>query len=92
MEEAQLPSWFVLLLRWEEIRGYATAHGIPWPISQHKEHVLEEFARVYRAHGLDKGVDPVSAGQDWGLNEHTAPPQLPCFAENVMQNGTCRVV
>ena len=92
MEEAQLSSWFVLLLRWEEMRQHARDHNIPWPVAEDKKTVLDEFARVYRANGLDKGVDPVSAGQDWGLNEHTAPPQLPCFAENVMQNGTCRVV
>ena len=92
MEEAQLSSWFVLLLRWEEMHSYAQVHDIPWPVSEDRLVALNEFARIYRANGLDKGADPVSAGQDWGLNEHTAPPQLPCFAENVMQNGSCRVV
>jgi len=97
LEEAQLGSWFVLLLRWDEMRNYSAAHSVTWPVAETRARALEEFARVYRAHGLDQGVlGPASAvltyGQDWGMNEHTTPPQLGCFAENVMGNGTCKVV
>ena len=82
---------FVLLLRWDEMRAYAKANQVQWPVHNSKATVLEEFARIYRANGLDVGACPGEPG-DWGLNEHTTPPQLACMAENVMGNGTCRVV
>eukprot|EP01047_Picozoa_sp_COSAG01_P044196 COSAG01_NODE_3979_length_5471_cov_3.013217_6_plen_109_part_00 len=73
---AGLGSTYVLLLRWAEMKQYADAHDITWPTSSNKSAALDEFSRIYRQAGLDKGVFPVTAGQDWGINEHTPPPQL----------------
>lgn len=48
LEGARLSGLFVLLLRWDEMRSYAKAHQIVWPVSEQKGQVLEDFARVYR--------------------------------------------
>eukprot|EP01047_Picozoa_sp_COSAG01_P034903 COSAG01_NODE_2644_length_7322_cov_10.222899_4_plen_678_part_00 len=53
---AELPTLYVILLRWQYVRAWAKAHKQPWPLSPNITVVYEGFAKVYRVHGMDKGV------------------------------------
>jgi hypothetical protein len=44
---------YVALLRWNEMKAWASANGIPWPLSDTALHTFADFADVYNAAGMN---------------------------------------
>jgi hypothetical protein len=63
---AELPTLYVILLRWEYVTAWAKAHSQPWPLSSNISAVYEGFARTYRARGMDQCVWCERPGENCG--------------------------
>ena len=53
---AQLPTLYVILIRWDYMVKWADANGHAWPLPRNISEVYESFASVYRRRGMDHNV------------------------------------
>jgi hypothetical protein len=53
---AELPTLYVILVRWSSMRAWAAARRYPWPLSENISAVYDGFAQTYTEHGMDVGV------------------------------------
>eukprot|EP01050_Picozoa_sp_SAG11_P016661 SAG11_NODE_2302_length_3548_cov_2.637866_3_plen_687_part_00 len=53
---AELPTLYVILIRWASVRAWAAAHGQRWPLSEDISVVYNRFAQTYTEHGMDVSV------------------------------------
>ena len=49
---AKLTVYYVILLRWDTIKAFATQHSVDWPLEATKLAAFGEFARVYKENGM----------------------------------------
>jgi hypothetical protein len=52
----ELGTMYVVLLRWDEMRAWASAQNLPWPVTDSKELALAAFGSQYRRSGMDHRV------------------------------------
>ena len=54
---AELPTLYVIMLRWQYVRAWAVQNNRTWPLaSTNISDVYQSFADTYRQHGMDDGV------------------------------------
>ena len=54
VQVAQLPTIYVFLLRWSEMRGKAKAAKVAWPMLEHPQAALEHFKKIAQAKGVTR--------------------------------------
>ena len=54
VQVAQLPILYTLMVRWNEMRGAATAAKTPWPVSDDPAEVLAGFKKTAKAKGMTR--------------------------------------
>ncbi|EGD82397.1 hypothetical protein PTSG_03040 [Salpingoeca rosetta] len=52
VDRTKLAAYYIILLRWDEMRAFAAAAKYPWPIEPKKKNAFNEFARVYHLEGI----------------------------------------
>ena len=53
VKKARLPTDFVMLERWDELRSAAAQSGQPWPLPASKQQAFQDFAAQAAAERLD---------------------------------------
>jgi hypothetical protein len=48
VDVAKVSVYYVVLLRWEEVQGFATNESVPWPWEPTKHAAWQEFTRVWK--------------------------------------------
>ena len=76
LRTAKMSTLYVVLLRWDEVRDYANAHGIKWP---YKETTLQSAFQAFSSIYEESGATLLSeAGHDLGwLKKAAKVPSLP---------------
>jgi len=49
VQRGKLPTHYVLLVRWSELRGWARSHGVAWPAPPTKRATYEDFMQQKNA-------------------------------------------
>ena len=62
---AKLPTLYVVLLRWHELREYASKKGIPWPYKHY--HTVDEAFEGFVATYTEAGMTTMNEGNDHDL-------------------------
>jgi hypothetical protein len=55
VERAKLPTHYVLLVRWGELRAWARARGLAWPAAPTKQAAYDDFMRAKNASEHQQG-------------------------------------
>ena len=71
VKKARLPTDFVMLERWDEMRAAATQKNITWPLSQSKQQAFAQFA----AQAAQEGVT--------AIRESGCTSVIPCMEEEI---------
>jgi len=80
--------YYVCLLRWSELRAYASSQGIPWPLENELTDSYNSFAFAYNETTIRYGKHPIffeggeNTGLDWLFNQ-LFPPHAYCPAGKV---------
>ena len=64
VDHAAMPVMYVVLVRWDEMRSYATTRAISWPYNESKRSQFDEFKRRYtelKISKLDEGGDTIDS-------------------------------
>ena len=76
---AKVSVYYVLLLRWDEMKSFAGAHAIPWPVETEKLAAWNEFERMWEKIGIK--------------SEQESGCDIKCFRAKVFNaphcNGVC---
>jgi hypothetical protein len=56
LKVAELPTLYVMLVRWQYVTAWAVAHNRTWPLDTNITVVYESFAATYRRVHMDRGV------------------------------------
>merc|ERR1712166_57397 len=70
---AKMSIYYVLLLRWDEMKSFATANSIPWAVEHTKQLAWNEFALMWKRIGI--------------LSEREGSCDINCFHAQVFSSG-----